>query len=374
MKCRSVSIIVMLLLLFVPAAQAQRSDVRLPAGAGTRAPVGGTIPATTDIRDSGFEGSYDTGTYLINDDWKVKSSHFVSPICKAGACGEDSMYAAPFEGSHWIYFGGTPEADTAFVEQKVIIPNTAHVQLTYAVWLSDNSIPSTMQIKVDSTVVYTLPTTETANYILRSVDLTPYADGKVHKIRFSYSKPGGGYADINIDSITLYKGESVPIFSEGFEDIVEGWIVKNATGDKVKCNTDSKSYSRSGDCAFMFKGSANEKSKLTQEFIFLRGLPDAPGGELRAPPRFAVYLGAFVKAPASVSGTLTLKLLLSDDSRLKKKVKLSGNGKYKWLQTPPGYYNGSLGIIGVLIAMKHTSAGGKTFVDDFEIYSVEDYD
>src|SRR5690606_17306369 len=98
----------------------------------------------------------------------------------------------------------------------------------------------------------TLPAGTTVGYVLRTVDLTPYADGRVHKIRFSYSKPDGGYADINIDDISLNKGDALSVFSPGFESGLDWWTVTNKTNDKVVCNTETKTFSRSGNCAFRF--------------------------------------------------------------------------------------------------------------------------
>src|SRR5690606_3883630 len=125
-----------------------------------------------------------------------------------------------------------------------------------------------------------------------------------------------------------------------------------------------------GNCAFRFKGGAGENSRLKQEFGILRRVPDAG---YRAPPAFAVYLGAFVDAPSSVRGTMKLKLTLTDSSTVKAKVRLSGNGKYRWIQTPYIQYPSEQGIIAILIALVHKSESGKTYLDDFEIFEVADY-
>lgn len=42
------------------------------------------------------------------------------------------------------------------------------------------------------------------------------------------------------------------------------WKVKNGQGDKVKCNRPNRIVSLTGDCAFQFKGSVDENSKLEQ--------------------------------------------------------------------------------------------------------------
>lgn len=371
MKFRTMFVISLVLTMLVMSAQAQRAEGRTSVpSVGPRAPVGGTNPPSTSVRDGGFEGSYDTSTFYMNDDWKVKDSLFPSPICKIAGCGESPTFAAPRSGTHWVYFGGTEPAESGFIEQKVILPKTAFLQLEYYVWASFTGAAPTLTVSVDGTVVDTLPAGLTAGYVLRTVDLTPYANGRVHKIRFSYSKPSGGLADINLDDISLYKGDALTIFSPGFESDNDWWTVVNKTGDKVVCNTATKTFSRSGNCAFRFKGGAGENSRLIQEFGILRRVP-AVG--YRAPPAFAVYLGGYVKAPSSVRGTMKLTLTLTDGLKVKAKVALSGNGKYKWIQTPFRTYPSEQGIIAILIGLVHKSKSGKTYFDDFEIFEVADY-
>jgi hypothetical protein len=63
-----------------------------------------------------------------------------------------------------------------------------------------------------------------------------------------------------------------------FEDssgnpVLDPWVVKNSTGDKIKCNKDTngdgvpdKIFARTGECAFRFKGVVGEASKLQQKF------------------------------------------------------------------------------------------------------------
>jgi hypothetical protein len=300
----------------------------------------------------------------------VNDSLFQSPICKIASCGENATYGAPRSGTHWVYFGATEPAESGFIQQTVILPDTAYLHLEYYVWLSFLGATPTFTVSVDGDVVDTLPASLTGGYVLRTVDLTPYADGRVHRIRFSYSKPAGGLADINLDDISLYKGEEITLFSPGFEGDTGTWQVANGTNDKVVCNTATKTFSRSGNCAFRFKGGAGENSRLKQGFGILRRVP-AVG--YRAPPAFALYLGAFVDAPPSVRGTMKLTLTLTDSSKVKAKVALSGNGNYKWIQTPYINYPSEQGIIAILIGLIHRSESGKTYLDDFEIFEVADY-
>jgi hypothetical protein len=365
---RTLLLSLILLVLLTPMAHAQRTDDRLPSPMGIRA-VGGGAPARTTIQDGGFESSYEAGGYYINDAWKADSSVFGSPICIADGCGQELDFGGPHEGDSWVYFGGTNNAETGFIQQKLVIPDTGDVHLSYFVWHPFAGVTPTLTVTIDSVVVDTLPGVN-AGYVERFVDLSAFADGRTHKLRFSYSKPNGGYADVNIDSLALYKGDDLSPFGAGFESDTEFWTVKNGTGDKVVCSKPGKVFGFSGDCAFRFKGGPGENSKLKQSYAFLRGLPSEAG---RAPANFAFYVGAFVNAPPSVQGMLTLKLTLSDESVVKRKVPLVGKGKYKWIQTPAVQYSSELGIIAILIGFKHTSAGGKAYIDDVEAFRAADY-
>jgi bacillopeptidase F (M6 metalloprotease family) len=65
---------------------------------------------------------------------------------------------------------------------------------------------ATLLVKVGSTTVRTF--TESAatelDYLARSVDLSAFANGQAHEIRFEYSNPGGsGVSSFYLDDITL---------------------------------------------------------------------------------------------------------------------------------------------------------------------------
>ena len=101
MKVRSISLISLLLALLILPAQAQRAGRTPESGLATRAPVGGTNPPLTSVRDGGFESTYEASSVYINDDWRVKDTTFVSPICIVGGCGENATLAAPRSGTGW---------------------------------------------------------------------------------------------------------------------------------------------------------------------------------------------------------------------------------------------------------------------------------
>jgi hypothetical protein len=48
------------------------------------------------------------------------------------------------------------------------------------------------------------------------------------------------------------------------EKIPADWTQTTPTGDRRRCNTDTKIFARTGNCAYRFKGSSTENSRLTQ--------------------------------------------------------------------------------------------------------------
>ncbi len=68
---------------------------------------------------------------------------------------------------------------------------------------------------------------------------------------------------INTNPVQLIVNGGFEAFAEDTK-VPNGWTLKNASKDKVKCNKPSKPFAFEGACAFMFKGTAGESSKLQQ--------------------------------------------------------------------------------------------------------------
>ncbi len=148
------------------------------------------------------------------------------------------------------------------------------------------------------------------------------------------------------------------IANGGFEDGVlpdkspVGWTVKNALGDKVKCDP-LKAYS--GHCAFKFRGGAAENTHLTQG-IDLTGVTFRQGDSL--------FLTAFFKgANKAVKAKFILTVVYADGSQPVKKIAKIGPGK--------GYAQVSLPVVGldsasiqaISVKVKHKSLAGALWLD-----------
>jgi hypothetical protein len=82
---------------------------------------------------------------------------------------------------------------------------------------------ATFTVKMDGTAIFSLtPATAAAyhgNYTLATVDISTYADGNPHTLRFeSHSAASNGPTNIDVDDISIVAGTSNDgIFANGFE-------------------------------------------------------------------------------------------------------------------------------------------------------------
>jgi hypothetical protein len=141
-----------------------------------------------------------------------------------------------------------------------------------------------------------------------------------------------------------------------------GWTIKNGTGDKRKCSEDTDSdgipdkiVAHSGECAFQFKGSAGERSKL-QQTVDLTTLPLTQSSVLQ--------VRAYVKAPGTPNAKLKLRIKYSDGTDTRKTV-LEINaptGIYTLLTADLGF--ASLALDNARVSFDNRAASGKLWIDD----------
>lgn len=157
--------------------------------------------------DGGFETT--NGSTFVNPSWPSTSTNFGTSFCSTGSCGTGGGTAGPRTGTYWAWFGGTSAAETGTVEQSVTFPTSAvSVTLNYYLWMGSVTAPfdATMTVKVDGVVqtTYTEPATAETGYTLRSLNLTAFADGLPHTIRFEYINPAGsGNSNFSLDDVSV---------------------------------------------------------------------------------------------------------------------------------------------------------------------------
>ncbi|MBK8951294.1 MAG: T9SS type A sorting domain-containing protein [Chitinophagaceae bacterium] len=159
------------------------------------------------IGDGGFEAT--NASTFANPFWTSTSSSFGTSLCNVASCGTGGGTAGPRTGSFWVWFGGTSSAEVGTAEQSIVFPTGAvSVTLNYYLRIGSVTAPfdATMVVKVDGVTqtTYTEPSTAEAAYTLRTLDLTAYADGLPHVIRFEYNNPAGsGNSNFTVDDVSL---------------------------------------------------------------------------------------------------------------------------------------------------------------------------
>jgi len=192
---------------------AQLDNVKLtcPVCSGTQQP--------DPILDGGFEAGSPSAS------WTEASMSFGTPLCSPATCG----FSGARSGSWWAFFGGTAgAAETASLQQAVVIsPGTAN--LTFFLWNPESSGNGTdaLRVRVDGIQVLSIPAGNSiyaSGYARVVVDLSAFADGGAHTIRFE-STTSGSPTNTNffVDDVSLSICEPPPTaLTVGDASVTEG--------------------------------------------------------------------------------------------------------------------------------------------------------
>ena len=142
-------------------------------------------PNTKPLVDMIADGSFEAGS--PNPEWTEYSSNFGSPLCTIAGCGTGTG-TGPRTGDWWAWFGGINTYEEGYVYQDVTI-TPGHPTLSF--WLENyvcDSADDYLEVLVDGTQVFLTdganPACGVLGYALKTVDLSAFADGEVHEIRF----------------------------------------------------------------------------------------------------------------------------------------------------------------------------------------------
>lgn len=156
------------------------------------------------VMDPGFEaGSPSTA-------WDETSTTFGTPICNAD-CTDDAN-AGPYEGDFWGWFGGLAEPEAASLTQSITIPagETALLSFRFAINATTGTGDDTFVVTVDGATVFMVSDAEMEDYpdyTHVEVDVSEYADGAAHTVRFESDHPGheeeGLITNFFLDKVSL---------------------------------------------------------------------------------------------------------------------------------------------------------------------------
>ena len=180
----------------------QNTD-RLPRSFTTVPLFESAAPLVNIIQDGGFEAT--NGTTYANPYWGQNSATYVTVICDVAGCGTGGGTAGAHTGNFWGWFGGAAAGDVGYLQQTVILtPGVA--TLNFYLWIGTSAGGASDWIKasIDGTPVFTATGAQIgsyASYTLVSVDISQFATGGSHVVRFDSTTVGSG--NFNLDDVSL---------------------------------------------------------------------------------------------------------------------------------------------------------------------------
>lgn len=188
---------------------------------GTPSVVGNVIhwSGSAVANDVVADGSFETGK--TGTAWTQASTNFGSPLCDATCGGPDAH-----TGDWFVWFGGISSKNEAgSVEQSVTIPSG---KATLSFWLLGGVSGGTgwMHVMLDGTEVFTLTQADIpdySEYTQVNVDVSSFADGAAHTLRFESQTFSGGNTNFFVDDVSLLAGDPLPaVIQIGFKAQVSG--------------------------------------------------------------------------------------------------------------------------------------------------------
>jgi len=190
-----------------------------------------------DVADPSFEA----GT--PNPFWtEVSNDPSFPPICEAAVCGT-SGGAGPSDGSFWVWLGGTIQTDhESSVSQSLVIPSTA-TDLTFDFKAPTcDSASDYVEVLIDGSRELLIngasPLCGIADYATQSVDISAYADGRTHDLKFHSEtfSDNGAVSNFLIDVIAMPGNPSVCTQDNGASLTLIKKVTNNNGGSAVPAN------------------------------------------------------------------------------------------------------------------------------------------
>ncbi len=161
-----------------------------------------TINQSVDVLN---DGSFEAGT--PNPFWNEASTNFGTPLCDEGSCGTGGGTSGPLTGDWWSWFGGATTNEVASVDQDVLLEGQP--VLTFYLWApvpGASTADGTFDVYVDATSIFSIQQGDPAyssGYTMVEIDLTAFADGGTHNLRFEGIQNGPDVVTFNVDDISV---------------------------------------------------------------------------------------------------------------------------------------------------------------------------
>lgn len=150
------------------------------------------------IYDGGFEAGARSGV------WGEFSQHFGTPVCDP-KCGVSGAHT----GLWWAWFGGAGTiAEYGYVSQSVTIPANSTPRLEFYLWNRDSSGNGVDDFRVimDGNEIFSIYAGNplfTGGYTLVDLDLSPFADGSPHLLKFDSNSTGTATTNVDLDDVSF---------------------------------------------------------------------------------------------------------------------------------------------------------------------------
>jgi cysteine-rich repeat protein len=168
------------------------------------------------------DGSFEDGT--PNQFWTEASARFGTPLCDEDECGLGNG-TGPRSGDWWAWFGGSASAETASLQQQLVIGNTDG-ELSF--WLEVprcDSAADFLSLTIDGNEVFRFTGDDALcgqiGYTRKTIDLAsatggPYNDDASHTLRFEAQtfSVSGDATNIFVDDVLIDQGLTPPTPSE----------------------------------------------------------------------------------------------------------------------------------------------------------------
>jgi hypothetical protein len=149
----------------------------------------------------GFEG-----VTLGNIVWEQSSTSFGTPVCSTFTCFPPPTAGPRSPSQYWAWFGRNGGVEHGQVAQRVLIPfGTA--RLRFYLWIGTRSGngTDTLRVLVDGAPAFvaTEATPGFGSYELVDVDVSAWADGGFHEVRFDAQTFGPGVTNFSVDDVSV---------------------------------------------------------------------------------------------------------------------------------------------------------------------------
>lgn len=138
---------------------------------------------------------------IPNDTWNQYSARYGDAICNA-ACGDDANL-----GTGWLNFRNDfVDPEFAFAEQTFTMPEGEFAFLLFYIRGSADSVGLVLEVLMDGVSQLTVDGTFTGayqEYIPIAIDLSDFADGQTHTLRFQAQIDAGATTFIHIDDVCI---------------------------------------------------------------------------------------------------------------------------------------------------------------------------